>query len=390
MSGVVTASAYRIEVPEGDLEDLRRRLRATRWPDDVGNADWSYGVERGWLQSMVGYWLDDYDWRRHEAEMNAYRQLRVDLDGTPVHALHVTGTGPAPVPLVLTHGWPWTFWDMRALIGPLTDPAAHGGDARDAFDVVIPSLPGFGFSTPLPRTGIDVRTIGKLWVTLMRDVLGYDRFGAYGGDWGAIVTAELGHTHAQHLIGVELSLPVIPGVDRRQLSPDAYAEDEQWMLLRNAEAEPLIRSHLAVHRTDPQTLSYALADSPVGTAAWIWERRRAWSDCGGDVTSVFSRDDLITTAAIYWLTGSIATSLRLHYEHLNRGWPLAHRRLPTIEAPTGFAVFPKELALLPRSVAAERTNLHRWTVLPRGGHFAPVEQPAALVEEIRAFFRPLR
>lgn len=384
------ATPYTIDVPQADLDDLRARLRRTRWPDDLGNADWTYGVERGWLEDMVGYWADGYDWRRHEAAMNAHPNFRVELDGVPVHFLHVRGNGPAPVPLVLTHGWPWTFWDMKDVIGPLADPAAHGGNPRDAFDVVVPSLPGFGFSTPLPRTGIDVRTIGRLWVELMRTVLGYDRFGAYGGDWGAIVTAELGHAHARHLIGVELSLPVVPGVNRREIGTDAFAPDERWMVARNAEAERLVRSHVTVHTSDPQTLAYALADSPVGTAAWIWERRRAWGDCGGDITSVFDRDDLVTTASIYWLTCSIASSLRLYYEHFNGGWPLTHDRRPTIEAPTAFAVFPKEVALLPRSVAAERTNLRRWTVMPRGGHFAPAEQPDLLVEDLRAFFRDLR
>jgi len=385
----VAVSPYTIDIPTADLDDLRDRLRRVRWPDDPGNAEWTYGVERAWLQDMVDYWVDHYDWRRHEAAMNAHPNFRVVLDGVPIHFIHVRGEGPAPLPLVLTHGWPWTFWDMRQVIGPLADPAAHGGDPGDAFDVVVPSLPGFGFSTPLPRTGIDVRTIARLWVELMR-VLGYERFGAYGGDWGAIVTAELGRAHAEHLIGVELSLPVIPGVNRRDLGREAFADDEQWMLARNAEAEPLIRSHVAVHTSDPQTLAYGLTDSPVGTAAWIWERRRAWSDCGGDVTSVFSRDDLVTTASIYWLTKSIASSLRLYFEHFKAPWRLVHERRPTIEAPTGFAIFPKELALLPRSVAEERTNLHRWTVMPRGGHFAPAEQPELIIDDLRAFFRDLR
>lgn len=384
------AVPYRVDVPQRHLDDLRARLERTRWPDDIGNGGWTYGVERGWLSGMVDYWRDEYDWRGHEAAMNAHPQYRVDIDGVPIHFVHVRGVGPAPMPLVLTHGWPWTFWDMKDLIGPLSDPAAYGGDPADAFDVVVPSLPGFGFSVPLSRTGIDVRTVAALWVELMRTVLGYDRFAAYGGDWGALVTAELGHAHAKHVIGVELSMPVIPGVSRRDLAPEWYSDEEQWMLARAAEAEPLTRSHLIAHTTDPQTLAYALADSPVGTAAWIWERRRAWSDCDGDVTAVFSRDDLCTTASIYWLNASIASSLRLYFEHFNRGWRPVHNRTPAIEAPTGFAIFPKELSLLPRAVAAEHTNLQRWTIMPRGGHFAPAEQPELLVAELRAFFRGLR
>jgi pimeloyl-ACP methyl ester carboxylesterase len=226
-------------------------------------------------------------------------------------------------------------------------------------------------------------------VKLMRDCLGYDRFGAYGGDWGAIVTSELGHAHAQHLTGVYMSLPVIPGVNRRELAPEAFGPDEEWMVQRTAEVDWLIRSHVTVHTHDPQTLAYALADSPVGTAAWIWERRRAWSDCDGDVESVFNRDELITLASIYWLTGAIGPSLRIYFEHFNGGWPPIHDRIPIVEAPTGFAIFPKELVLLPRSVAAKYSNLHRWTLMPKGGHFGPAEQPLAVAAELTAFFGSL-
>jgi hypothetical protein len=347
-------------------------------------------VEGGWLHDMVRWWLDAYDWRAQEARINAWPQYRVELDGIPVHFAHVRGRGPTPLPLVLTHGWPWTFWDFHAMVGPLTDPAAHGGDPADAFDVIVPSLPGFGFSVPLRTSGVNVRRVAELWVRLLTEVLGHDRFGAHGGDWGAIVTAELGHAHARHLVGAHLSLPVIPGVSRREVGPEAFADDEAWMLRRMAEAEPLIRSHVTVHTHDPQTLAWALADSPVGTSAWLWERRRAWSDCGGDVESVFDRDFLCTTASIYWLTGAITSSLRLYYDHFNGGWPPAHDRSPTIECPTAFSIFPKELVLLPRSVAAARTDLRQWRVHDRGGHFGAAERPDALVADLRDFFRPLR
>jgi pimeloyl-ACP methyl ester carboxylesterase len=384
------ARPFTVEVPQADLDDLRRRLAQTRWADDYANQSWTYGVERTWLQEMVGYWLDGYDWRTHEAAINSYPNYRVVLDDIPIHFLHVRGRGPSPVPLIITHGWPWTFWDMRALIGPLTDPVAYGGDPADAFDVVVPSLPGYGWSIPLRTSGVGVRRVADLWARLMKGVLGYDRFGAYGGDWGAMVTAELGHAHAPLLIGVEMSLPVIPGLDRRTVTADLFGPDEQWMLRRMAETERLIRSHVVVHTHDPQTLAYALADSPVGTAAWIWERRRAWSDCDGDVLSAFSRDDLITLASIYWLTGTITTSLRLYYDHFNNPAPPVHDRMPTIEVPTAFAVFPKELVLLPKSVAAGHSDLRSWTVMPCGGHFGPVEQPALMVDDLRAFFRELR
>lgn len=381
---------FTIDVPQRDVDDLRRRLREARLAPEIPGDGWTYGVDRTWLAGMVEEWATSYDWREHEAAMNELPNFRVEIDEIPVHFLHVRGRGSNPAPLVLTHGWPWTFWDLRHLVGPLTDPAAYGGDPADSFDVVVPSLPGFAFSNPLQTHGVNVRRVAQLWVTLMRERLGYDRFGAYGGDWGAIVTSELGHAHAQHLTGVYMSLPTIPGVRRQELAPDAFAPDEQWMVARMAEAERMIRSHVTVHTHDPQTLAYALADSPVGTAAWIWERRRAWSDCDGDVESVFPREDLMTLASIYWLTGAIGPSLRIYYEHFNGGWPPLHDRTPTIEAPTGFAIFPKELVLLPRSVAATRTNLQRWTLMPKGGHFGPVEQPALIVQELREFFRPLR
>lgn len=373
------ATRFEIDVPQADLDDMRRRLATTRWADDFGNDDWTYGVERAWLEDLVGYFADGYDWRATEAAMNAYPNYRTVIDGLTVHYLHIPCGTPSAPALVITHGWPWTFWDMQGLIAPLV---AAG------YDLVIPSLPGFGFSTPLRTTGVNVRRVAQLWVELMTGVLGYERFGAYGGDWGAIVTSELGHAHADKVIGVQMSLPTVCGVKRTDVPADAYAPDEQWMITRMAEAERLIRSHVTVHTHDPQTLAYALADSPTGTAAWLWERRRAWSDCNGDVFTVFSRDQLCTLASVYWLTGTISTSLRLYFEHFNGGWPPLHDGR-SIEVPTAFAIFPKELVLLPRSIADRTTNLHRWTLMEHGGHFGPAEQPAAMAAEINEFFAPL-
>jgi pimeloyl-ACP methyl ester carboxylesterase len=388
-SKLMQVEPYRIEIPHTAIEDLQNRLRRTRWADDFGNADWRYGVEQSWLKEMVSYWADRFDWRAQEAAMNAWPHFTVEIDGIKIHFLHALGKGPNPKPLLLTHGWPWTFWDFQALIGPLTDPAAHGGEAEDSFDVVIPCLPGFGFSTPFDTPGVDIPRIAELWLKLMRDGLGYPHFGAAGGDWGALVTTQLGHAYPEHLIGVLATLVAFPGQDIT--APANFAADEQWMPARAAQALPTIHSHIAVHSHDPQTLAYALADSPVGTAAWLWERRRAWSDCNGDVLSVFDRDALCTLASIYWFTGAIGSSLRLYFEHFKNGYglPLIHNRAKVIEIPTAFLVFPKDVAFVPHAVAAAATDLRLWRVMASGGHFGPAEKPRETVAALREFFGAL-
>lgn len=345
-------------------------------------------MEQGWLQDMIAYWADGFDWRAQEAEMNSLPQFRVTIDGVPIHFVHLRSGRPDAIPLILTHGWPWTFWDWRDVIRPLVAGDGEG----PVFDVVVPSLPGFGFSAPLRTTGVNARRVGEIWVRLMRDVLGYASFAAAGGDWGSMITAELGHAHADVVRAVHMTLPVFPGYGREPVPEDAFAPDERWMIDRSIEVAPLIASHLTVHSNDPQTLAYALADSPAGTAAWLWERRRAWSDCGGDIVAYHGRDALCTLASIYWLTNTIGSSLRIYKEHfgvtgdLAKVWPPLHDRRPIVEAPAGFVVAPKELVLRPRSLVAAQTNLKRWTMLPRGGHFAPAEVPGLMVDEYRAFF----
>jgi pimeloyl-ACP methyl ester carboxylesterase len=381
---------FEIAIPQERLDDLRRRLQTTRWPGDFGNEHWRYGVERGWLEGMVDYWAGDFDWRAQEAAMNRFDHYKVAIDGVPIHFIHMRGKGPNPVPLILTHGWPWTFWDWKDVIGPLVDPAAHGGDPRDSFDVIVPSLPGFGFSEPLGTTGIGVREVAKLWVKLMRDVLGYAKFAAAGGDWGALITSELGHAHSDALHGIYLTLPFMVGMDLWNIPRDAFAPNEQWMYERMMEARPTIESHVSVHLRDPQTLAYALADSPVGTAAWIWERRRAWSDCNGDVAKHFGRDFLCTTASLYWLTNTIGSSFRIYTEHFSREWAPLHDRRPLVPVPTGFGISPKEVVMVPRKWLEERSDLQRYTLFPRGGHFAPSEAPEQVIPEYREFFRRFR
>ena len=386
----MNAEPFDVALDPTVLGDLQARLRNTRWPDVIGEDSWDYGVPQAWLRDMATYWAEEWRWQDVAQAMNTYRHYRATIDDIPIHFLHAPGTGPDPIPLVLTHGWPWTFWDYKDVIGPLSDPAAHGGNSEDAFHVVVPSLPGFGFSTPLTRAGVDVGKVAELWVRLMREVCGYGRFAAHGGDWGALVTAHLAHAHADELLGAQLALAMIPGVDRGALGPGDYGEDEAWMAQRNVEALQTITSHVSVHTTDPQTLAYATMDSPVGTAAWLWERRRNWSDCDGDVENAFSREHLCTTAALYWCTGAFTSAMRLYFEHFNKPWPLVHDRVPVMEAPTSLVVFPKDVVHLPRSVLAKYTNLQHYQVMPRGGHFGAAEEPALIVAQIREFFRPYR
>lgn len=381
---------FEIAIPDADLVDLHERLARARLAEDFANDDWRYGVEGGYLRELVEYWRDAYDWRKHEAEMNAVPHFRVVLDDVPIHFVHVRGTGPNPMPLVLSHGWPWTFWDYARTIGPLADPGAHGGDPADAFDVVVPSLPGYGFSSPLRRTGVNWSTTADLWARLMGEVLGYERFAAQGGDWGAFVTAELGHRFADRLHGIHITIPAHPAFDLGRLGPDEYSPEERPRFERMLQRVGSATAHLKVHSSDPQTLAYAFQDSPVGLAAWIVERRRSWSDCGGDVERRFSKDDLLTTVGLYWLTRTIGTSMRFYWENMRLAWKPSHDRSPVIEAPTGIAVLPYELLFIPRRRAEEKTNLVHWSELPAGGHFAPAEEPERLVEDIRACFRPLR
>lgn len=383
---------FQVDIPDADLKEMVNRIRDTRWAPDFGNEDWGYGVERGWLQDMTRYWSEEFDWREQERQINEFPQFRVEIDGILIHYIHVKGKGTAPKPIILSHGWPWTFWDWRKVIGPLTDPVAYGGSPDDAFDVVVPSLPGFGFSVPLNATDVGARRIADLWHVLMTDVLGYDRYCAGGGDWGSTITGEIGHGYPESVMGVWLTLPNIPGVALWEITEKDFAEDERWMWEQSLEARPTILSHSAVHRKEPQTIGYGLVDSPVGTAAWLWGRRRDWGDHGGDVLSLFDKDFLCTTASIYWLNKSIASSMRIYHDHYREGVPPAprHDRDLAIEVPTAFAVFPKELLLLPRAVAERTTNLKRWTVQPKGGHYPPSEQPELVVNELREFFRELR
>lgn len=376
---------FHIDIPQARIDEMNRRLRSIEWPGDFGNDDWSYGVEEGWLRDMADYWANEFDWRNQEAEMNAFPHYRVEIDGVLIHFVHLRSKRPNAIPLILTHGWPWTFWDW----GRIIQLVAEQPDEGPAFDLVIPSLPGVAFSSPLRTTGLNVRAIAKLWVRLMSDVLGYEKFAAGGGDWGSLITAELGHAHPERLLAIHLTLVAFPEINMLQVGDSDYTAEEAWMLERNAETLELITSHVTVQAHDPQTLAYALADSPIGTAAWLWERRRNWSDCDGDVIAYHGRDFLCTLASLYWLTNTIGSSMRIYKEQF-RGmvmdWPRLHDRSPSINVPTGVAVAPKELILMSRATAGREADIRRWQMMPRGGHFLPAETPEALLAEYRSYF----
>lgn len=382
---------FTINVPDEALDDLSGRLQRTRLAPEFANDDWSYGTNGSYLQELLDYWSTDYDWRKHEAEINRYANYKTTIEDIPVHFIYERGKGPNPTPLILTHGWPWTFWDWHKLIGPLTDPEAYGGDPADSFDVVIPSLPGFGFSTPLTTPKINFWRTADLWTTLMRDVLGYDKFAAGGGDWGAFLTAQLGHKYAQHLLGIYIHLTGPLDIFNGPLPDEEYyGPSEKAWFQRNQEFFSAESGYSAIQSTKPQTLAFALNDSPAGLCAWILEKRRTWSDSGGDVERRFSKDDLLTTISIYWFTQSFGTSARYYYECVHNPWQPSHDRAPVVEAPTGVGVFLGEVILFPHRWAQQYYNLQHWQVMESGGHFAPMEEPVRLLEDMRQFFRTVR
>jgi pimeloyl-ACP methyl ester carboxylesterase len=384
---------FKISVPDDEIMDLRTRLASTRWPGDFANDDWRYGTKESWLKDIVSYWINDYDWRSVEAEMNSYPQFKVEIDGIAIHYMHVKGTGATSAPIILTHGWPWTFWDWREVVDRLTDPARFGGNPQDSFDVVVPSLPGFGFSTPLRKTGIAPRQVAQLWDTLMHDVLGYDSFFVAGGDWGSVISSEFGYAHPDHVLGTWMTFPHVPGVNVYGLDASDFAADEQWMFENHLLAAPTIAPHVSVASREPQTAAVAFNDSPAGLAAWLWERRRLWGNYDEDLLETFDRDFLCTLASMYWFNNAIATSMRIYAEFVGpyaEPAPVLHNGDVAIKVPTGFAVFPKEIAFLPRKLAEKHTNLKRYTVHDSGGHFAVAEEPETVAREITEFVRPLR
>jgi pimeloyl-ACP methyl ester carboxylesterase len=377
---------FRIAVSDEVLTDLRERLARTRFPDEIAGSEWRYGSALGYIRELVAYWRDRYDWRAAEAQLNAFAQFRAEVGGLGIHFIHERGRGPAPLPLLITHGWPGSVAEFVKIIRPLTDPAAHGGDAADAFDVVCPSIPGFGFSDHPRAPGMTPERVAALWVELMHG-LGYPRFGAQGGDWGAIITTYLGVQHPASLAGIHLNMvlafPPDPANPTAGLSQDELSAVRELQRFRQEES-----GYQAIQGTKPQTLAYGLTDSPAGLAAWIVEKFRTWSDCGGEIERRFSKDELLTNVMLYWVPATANSSTRLYCEAIRAGgFPPTDFR---VTVPTGCAIFPREIMRPPRAWAERFYHVTRWTPMPAGGHFAAMEEPAALVDEIRAFFRPLR
>ena len=384
------AERFEIAIPDSTLTDLRDRLARTRFAEDLANDQWAYGTNGAYLAELVRYWRESFDWRAQEKAMNAFSHYRTTIEDVPIHFIYEKGRGPRPLPIVLSHGWPWTFWDLQKVIRPLADPAAFGADPQDAFDVVVPSLPGYGFSTPLRTTGFNFWRTADLWTKLMQDVLGYGTFAAEGGDWGALVTAQLGHKYADRVLGVYVHLLAPLDIFLGALpAASEYGPGEEGWFERNLHFFTAESGYSALQSTKPQTIAFALNDSPAGLLSWLVEKRRTWSDCGGDVETRFTKDDLCTTAMLYWATGSYGTSARYYYECTHNPWRPSHDRQPVVEAPTGVGVF-KDVVLLPRKWAERYYNVKQWTAMPRGGHFAPMEEPALLVQDVRKFFRRLR
>ncbi|UZE09361.1 epoxide hydrolase family protein [Pseudomonas sp. B21-053] len=378
---------FKISIPDADIADLHQRLRRTRWLEPIDGQGWSEGTDLVFLQSLLAHWAEGFDWRAQEAQLNQLPQYLAKIGEQTVHFVHQPGTGPAPLPLILTHGWPGSFVEMQRLIPLLADPASHGGDAADAFHVVVPSLPGFAFSPAPKHKGVGPYEVAELWAALMAG-LGYERFGAQGGDLGAGVSTWLGRRFPEQITGIHLNY--VPGSYRPPLGPDQppISSEEQAFLDRGAAFADAEGAYAKVQGTKPQSLAIGLNDSPAGLAAWIVEKFQAWTDGSGDLQRAVALDALLTNISVYWFTGSIGSSLRPYVE--GRARPLAFAAGERVQPPTGVALFPAELPMPPRSWVERCFNLQRWTAMPKGGHFAAMEQPQLLAEDIRAFFRPLR
>ena len=378
---------FTIAVEDSVLEDLQQRLADTRWPDEIPNTGWDYGSNLAYLKELVEHWRTKFDWRAQEAKLNAFSHFKSEVDGLDIHFIHEKGKGPNPIPLVITHGWPSCFFEITKIIPLLADPASHGGDAADSFDVVAPSLPGFGFSDHAQDRGMEVQRVAGMWNKLMTENLGYPKFAAQGGDIGSGVTARLGYAHADTLYGIHLTSITRP---TPYLGPGSrpVTDAEQALIAQRDKWFADEGGYNHIQGTKPQTLAYGLNDSPVGLAAWIVEKYRTWSDCGGDVEKSYTKDELLTIVTIYWVTQTISSSTRMYFENQKNLW--AMEKDQKVPAPAGMAMFPQEISKPPREWGERSYDVRRWTEMHSGGHFAALEEPQLLAEEVRAFFRDFR
>ena len=378
---------FTIAVENSVLDDLRQRLADTRWPDEIPNTGWDYGSNLTYIKELVDYWRTDFDWRAQEAKLNAFNHFKSEVDGLDIHFIHEKGKGPNPIPLIITHGWPSCFFEMTKIIPLLADPASYGGDAADSFNVVAPSLPGFGFSDHAQDRGMEIQRVAGMWNKLMSQNLGYPKFGAQGGDIGSGVTARLGFAHSDTLYGIHLTSITRP---TPYLGPGStpVTDAEQALITQRDTWFQDEGGYNHIQGTKPQTLAYGLNDSPVGLAAWIVEKYRTWSDCGGDVEKSYTKDELLTIVTIYWVTQTISSSTRMYFENQKHLWTMEKdQKVPT---PAGMAMFPQEISKPPREWGERSYHVRRWTEMASGGHFAALEEPQLLAEEVRAFFRDFR
>jgi pimeloyl-ACP methyl ester carboxylesterase len=376
-----TLEPYRIQIADAQLDDLRRRLRATRWPNQEAVPDWTQGVPLAYVKEVCAYWADRYDWRKTEARLNAIPQWKTTIDGVGIHFLHVESKHQNALPLVLTHGWPGSIVEFLKVIGPLSDPTANGGSAADAFHVVVPSLPGYGFSDQPTQKGWGVEKIATTWAELMKR-LGYQWYVAQGGDWGAAVTTDIAIQDTEHCHGIHLNMPTV-GPDSSTM--DSLTEREKDALAGLKYYQDWDSGYSKEQSTRPQTVGYGLADSPSGQAAWILEKFWAWTDCNGHPENALTRDEMLDDIMLYWLPNAAASSARLYWESF------AQLPLDPVTVPVGCSIFPKEIFRTSRRWAEKRfTNLIHFNELDKGGHFAAFEQPATFVNELRACFRKLR
>jgi len=372
---------FRIEISDDELADLQRRLRATRWPDPETPNDWSQGIPLAYVQEVCRYWAEEYDWRATETRLNQLDQFRTPLDGLGIHFLHLRSPHDHALPLVLTHGWPGSIVEFLKVIGPLTDPTAHGGEAADAFHLVCPTLPGYGFSDKPTEPGWNIERIARAWSQLMLR-LGYERYVAQGGDWGAAVTTSIGLQDTEHCLGIHLNMPIVTP-DRDTMGD--LTEREQDALAGRKYYVDWDSGYSKQQSTRPQTVGYGLTDSPAGQAAWILEKFWSWTDCDGHPENVLTRDELLDNVMLYWLPKAAASSARLYWESFGRA------SMEEVQIPVGCSIFPKEIFRSSRRWAEKRfRQLVYWNELDRGGHFAAFERPEIFVNEVRTCFRHMR